>query len=280
MKTQLAIEPVYILAGQSNMAGRCDAAELPEQLKTGTSVDFRICWNIDQNFGEGCTSKGEFLALQPQHSPGLNMEIFGPEMALAHSMAPRLEALGVKRAHFIKFALGSTDLYSNWNPANSTTTGKPSDIGYYTRFFQFCRESLELLRRGNVGSAPLLSGMFWLQGESDSSKAKTANAYLSNFDDFIGKLRRDLECPDLPVVVSPVIWHGKKVHVVNEALKQAAESQVQHCFCIDALDKDEFGVQGEAAGVCAGHLTADGLCEIGRRMGEIIPLEAQTTDLC
>lgn len=30
-----------------------------------------------------------------------------------------------------------------------------------------------------------LWGMFWLQGESDSSKAKDANAYLSTFNLFI-----------------------------------------------------------------------------------------------
>lgn len=44
-------------------------------------------------------------------------------------------------------------------------------------------------------------------------------------------MRQDLDCPDLPVVTSPVIWKGKKVQVVNEALKQAA-SEVQHCFAL------------------------------------------------
>ena len=114
--------------------------------------------------------------------------------------------------------------------------------------------------------------MFWLQGESDSSKSKPANAYLSNFKTFIERVREDLQCPDLPLVVSPVVWHGKKVGVVNDALRKAADSEIQHCSCIDALNKEEFDVQGEDAGVAAGHLTAEGLCEIGRRMGEIVPL--------
>ena len=287
----IIIEPVFILAGQSNMAGRCDAAELPAHLflqqQQGNNdddpvVEFRMCWDLDRNFGEGCSSQGQFLPLQPQPSPGLNMDIFGPEMALAQSISPRLVDAGVKRAHLIKFALGSTNLHTHWNPTNSVTDGKLSDIGYYPQFLKFCKDSMELLQHNDddkaapsssasIVSRPL-SGMFWLQGESDSSKAKTANAYLSNFKNFIQRVRQDLGTPDLPLVVSPVIWNGKKVHVVNEALRQAAK-EVQHCYCIEALNQDEFGVQGSDAGVCARHLTAAGLCEIGSRMGRAVPLE-------
>ena len=38
---QPAVEPIFILAGQSNMAGRCDAAEIPERVKPkANGVDF------------------------------------------------------------------------------------------------------------------------------------------------------------------------------------------------------------------------------------------------
>ena len=114
--------------------------------------------------------------------------------------------------------------------------------------------------------------MFWLQGESDTSKAKTANAYLSNFKNLITKLREDLQSPGLPVIASPVVWHGKKVEAVNASLRKAADAEVPNCFCIEELDRTEFGVQNEDAAVCAGHLTPEGLCEIGTRMGEVVPL--------
>jgi hypothetical protein len=56
-----------------------------------------------------------------------------------------------------------------------------------------------------------LVGMFWLQGESDSSRAKDANAYLANFSRLVEAIRCDLDVPNLPVVVSPVVWpRGKK----------------------------------------------------------------------
>jgi Carbohydrate esterase, sialic acid-specific acetylesterase len=273
------LEPIFILAGQSNMAGRCNEDQLPEEFKPAKSgLDFQICWDLDKNFGKGCSSGGEFLPLQPQESPGLNMNIFGPEMGLARSLTPRLKEMGVKRAYFVKFALGSTSLYTNWNPSNSVVEGNMADIGYYRDFIKFCRDAVGSLNpcgdEEYIPNRPIL-GLLWLQGEGDSSKAKTANSYLTNFKIFVESVRNDLQCPDLPVIVSPVVWQRKKVHVVNSALR-AAPSKVPNCFCIEGLQKDRFGLQGDDAGVCAGHLTAEGLCEIGLRMGEAVPLDDQS----
>ena len=280
MKT---VEPIFILAGQSNMAGRCSAEDLPERFRPSKTtsdygLDYKICWNNDRNLSEGCNSNDSFERLQAQHSPGLNMDIFGPEMALANSLAPGLQNRGIQKAYFIKFAMGSTNLHSNWNPTNSNAEGKMTTIGYYSTFLDYCKSSLSFLQSAESEIDRPLWGMFWLQGESDSSRAKDANAYLTNFKHFIETLRDDLASPDLPVVVSPVIWRGKKVHVVNQSLKQAAESEVANCFCIRALDKDECGVQGDDAGFCAGHLTACGLCEIGLRMGKALPLPGSGTN--
>ena len=254
------------------MAGRCDAAQLPEAAKPSAleGIDFRMCWDVDRNFGEGCDSGGKFEPLQAQHSPGLEIDIFGPEMALAHSLSPRLKAIGIQRAYFIKFAMGSTNLHTNWNPTNKNTEGKMHTIGYYPRFLEFCKASLaslQLQEQPDQGIDRPLSGMFWLQGESDSSKAKDANAYLANFQLFAKTFREDMLAPDMPIVVSHVVWNGKKVHVVNAALEKAGESAVDDCVSVDPLDKNEYGVQGADAGICADHLTATGLCEVGRRMG-------------
>jgi Carbohydrate esterase, sialic acid-specific acetylesterase len=149
------------------------------------------------------------------------MDIFGPEMALAHTVTPRLKTLGIRRAYFIKFAMGSTNLHSNWNPSNSASSGRAAEIGHYQKFLKFTKDSLASCGDLSSQNQQQISGMFWLQGESDSSKAKDANAYLSNLQHFIEMIRRDIECPNMPVVVSPIRWHGKKVKVINQALKQA-----------------------------------------------------------
>ena len=114
--------------------------------------------------------------------------------------------------------------------------------------------------------------MFRLQGESDSSKSKETKSYLNNFESFVSAVRNDLEVPNLPVVVSPVVWKGKYVHVVNQALFQAGQGAVSNCVCIDELDAAVFGVQPAEAALCAEHLTAAGVTDIGRRMGEAMPL--------
>ena len=288
MLSKKVLEPIFILAGQSNLAGRADISEIPAHFHPralNNDVDYRFNWSNDHNFGgEPCSSNGEFRPLQSQLSPGLNyMQLFGPEMALAHTLQPRLKVLGIKRAYFIKFAMGSTNLHTNWNPSNTVSWGKMSEIGYYGTFSKFCQDSLARLVGGSENdiesSNRRLCGMFWFQGESDSSKAKDANAYLANFKHFTTTFREDLGCPDLPIVVSPVLWHGKKVKVINEALKQAADSEVPHCVCVDPLDEQVFGVQGDDVGLCAGHLTAAGLCEVGRRMGEAVPF-AGLEDTC
>lgn len=292
------MEPIFILAGQSNMVGRCDEGDLPEELRV-PSIPISFCWNNDSNFASddddddvdgnnnGAHSNGCWLDLQCQPSPGLGFVNFGPEFGIAHTLAPRLAAMGVRRAHFLKFAMGSTNLHSNWNPDNGQEENVPaSQKAHYGRFVHFCRESVEKLRMDGNDNAdtatttekPIL-GLFWLQGESDSSKAKDANQYLSNLQTFINAFRADMQVSDLPVVVSPVVWHGKKVKVVNQALKDAGSGSISACVCIDELNLDAFEggtvVQpagGTTHGACVNHLTAAAVCDIGKRMGESIYL--------
>jgi len=117
--------------------------------------------------------------------------------------------------------------------------------------------------------------MFWLQGESDSSKAKDANAYLSNLEHFIAAVRNDLNVPDLFVVVSPIVWNGKKVAVVNQALQKAATS-ISNCICIDELAPPLKAVQTLATAANPArvdHLSPAAVLDIGRRMGLAFPIE-------
>ena len=277
-----AHEPVFILAGQSNMAGRCDASAIPKEYVHDGSIHihggvvFQICWSNDCNFGDGgSNSNGKWLNLQPQPSPGLGISCFGPEIALATALGPRLYQIGVRRAHFIKFAMGSTNLHSNWDPRNDKSVGKPNEVGYYKQFIEFCISAIQKLEEEPcANNQKELTGLFWLQGESDSSKAKDANSYLANFKNFVSLVRIDLNAPRLQIVTSPVVWRAKKLHVVNKALMEAGNGEVEGCVCIDPLDIEKFGVQPEKAGPCAFHLTADGVCDIGHRMGKAVLLDS------
>jgi len=279
-------EPVFLLAGQSNMAGRCKAEDLPPARRDDSGgVTFTLCWDNDSNFGEenGGHSNGEWRPLQCQESPGLGGgSFFGPEMGLAEALGPRLAELSIRRAHFLKFAMGSTNLHCHWNPENNNSQAQgssPAKIGHYNRFIDFCRRALQDTAAGAASSADTpkkrkkLVGLFWLQGESDSAKAKTAKDYSRGFQALVTAIRSDLDVPSLPVVVSPVVWTGKYVDVVNQSLKNLGNGGFPNCVCVDEMDPC-FGVQPAAAGLGAGHLTAEGALDIGRRMGEAFPTEA------
>ena len=231
-------EPVFLLAGQSNMAGRCHAGALPFNLLTDTK--FTVCWNNDSNFGLECGShsNGEFRPLQCQPSPGLENSFFGPEMGLAETLGPRLVSANIPRAHFLKFAMGSANPSHNWNPNHKTDDSEsPSKQAHYGRFIEFCQTTL------NSHPHMKLSALFWLQGESDSSQSKTAKAYGENYKSFVQAVRRDLKVPYLPVVTSPVVWKGKHLDKVNRALLDAGNDGIAKCVSIDPIMKKHWELQ-------------------------------------
>lgn len=213
---------IYILAGQSNMVGRADPSGVP--LDPGV----QIMWNNDGNFGEPNTSA--WTHLQPQqsvHGPHL-----GPEATL------RVEP----RAHFIKFGMGSTKIGDHWHPE----TGE-----HYQRFLSFVRQA-----RDAVPAPSQLCGFFWLQGESDTGAAKTANAYQENLIQFVTRFRSDLGVSDLPFVASHVVWKGKKIDVVNGAISAACD-KLQPAAWTSA---EGFTVAEDD------HLDTKSVLEVGNRM--------------
>ena len=73
------------------------------------SIGFFLSWNNDCNIGadKGSTSQEEWLPLQCQPSPGLGFTGFGPEMGMAERLGLRLRERGIRRAHLLKFAMGT-----------------------------------------------------------------------------------------------------------------------------------------------------------------------------
>ena len=75
------IEPVFLLAGQSNMAGRCTEEDLPTTT-INPDIDINFRFNNDSNFGDAVV--GGWGPLQCQGpSPAIGKKLFGPEFGLA-----------------------------------------------------------------------------------------------------------------------------------------------------------------------------------------------------
>lgn len=213
-----------------------------------------MTWDLDINFGEGRTSKA-WKPLQPQPTNfGEDAEAFGPEFALADSLL-KDKRIATRPIALVKYAMGSTEIAKHWCPDGEAT--------FYPRFLQFCRDS--------VASAPQpaeLAGLFWFQGESDSSKNRTADAYFDNLVKLITSLRQDLAAPELPVVVSQVYFPGKSkakpLGKINAAIEKACHpaTGLGHAACCPLCIEpppDTF----PAGSIDDGHLTSAALNERG-----------------
>lgn len=232
---------VFIVAGQSNCDGRGKAAELTGALAKWAKPqdDVRIVYSCSKLRGPILASDG-FQPLRPGWSvaPGKNRptklpsDTFGPEVSFGRKMAA---ALKDKKVVLIKFAEGGTSLAKDWSPDVKDRL--------YPAFLDFTRKSLKELK--DKGHAPVLRGMIWHQGESDA--ALTADEYQKLLTAFIGRVRTDLEAPDLPFGIGEVYDNGKR-DTVRAAQKATAE-KVKGAFFVpaDGLKTFDGGTHFDAA---------------------------------
>lgn len=228
-KAQLPTEmDLYLLIGQSNMAGRGTVAQ---QDRTPHPRVFKL------------NRQDEWVpAVEPLHfdkpfagvGPGLS---FGKVMARANSNV----AIGL-----IPCATGGSPIRV-WKPGAywEQTDTKPYD--------EMLRRTRIATRRGH------LKGILWHQGEADSGAAGAAN-YLERLDDLIGRLRHDLGAPSMPVVVGGMsdALMARKPHAgtVNRALATLPR-RVENTACVSA---EQLTLKEDRV-----HFDADSARELGHR---------------
>eukprot|EP01126_Amoeba_proteus_P023919 TRINITY_DN2404_c0_g1_i2.p1 TRINITY_DN2404_c0_g1~~TRINITY_DN2404_c0_g1_i2.p1 ORF type:complete len:271 (-),score=40.12 TRINITY_DN2404_c0_g1_i2:345-1157(-) len=258
--------PVFILCGQSNMSGRADAQHLPKDL-SAPFPSVQMSWSNDINFDQGSNfsfgasdrlgdvSDG-WQQLQPQTFPPSNFVHFGPEITLGRELHKHLQ----EQLYFVKMGLGSTTLARNWNPANSSwDESNWRNSGYYPKFRQFVMESLNSLKRSFPDCQVHISGVFWMQGESDAGSSKTANVYYENLRNFVTTLREDLSefnNERIPIVMGKINWKSPKQHIVNLAFDKIAKEMEK----IATVDTSTLSVRED------GHFDWKGQMYLGERM--------------
>ena len=170
---------VYILSGQSNMAGSGQAKELSRDWRQPIKGAF-ICRGSD------------YEALDPDKL-AIHKKRFGPEIGFAHYMAnnqPKKEHVFI-----IKFALSGQPLDAGWGAAKADGGGwagpepgpnrktfypglnpKDPNIGlHYQRLHKHVADALKTLK--DKGYAPQVKGIVWMQGEADAKHAVSAGRY-------------------------------------------------------------------------------------------------------
>lgn len=195
---------VYILSGQSNMAGSGQKAQLPESWKKGMpSVQY---WDGKQ-----------FVEF---NSTELNLNgptRFGPEVGFAgtfQSLHPDHEI------YVIKFALSGQPLHAGFNgpkwlgeeagPDRNTfypglSAADPNMGNHYKRLKQHFTAALEALKA--AGKTPQLKGIAWMQGEADAKQEISALTYDESIALLKSRIEEDCQSQPVPFVMGQVLPH-------------------------------------------------------------------------
>ena len=191
---------VYLLAGQSNMDGRGDIADLTEDQRV-PSKNSLIYYRNPPYTSEGWEALAPGFSIPPKHKKGIPSSKFGPEIGFIEAMT---KAQPERKFALIKGSKGGTNLRKDWNPGEK---GKPETQGpIYRNFIETYKLATQSLAKD--GHAFKIRGLLWHQGESDSKvKARTHEERLEKL---IERIREDIGIKNLPWVVGEVFDNGKR----------------------------------------------------------------------
>ncbi len=222
---------VFILAGQSNMEGQAVAdldgksyndgrgtlrALLQDPAKAASFrhlVDEAGQWRIRDDVRVRYQPANRPLRSGPLgvgFTPHEGRHHFGPELQFGHVLGEALD----EDVLLIKTAWGGKSLYADFRPPSSEGPTGP----YYTLMIQQVRDALAELARDRPAGRSRgheLAGFVWYHGWNDGcDPARAVPEYETNLVNLIKDVRRDLDTPDLPVVIGELT--GPWVDAPNE----------------------------------------------------------------
>jgi len=226
---------VYLLMGQSNMAGR-DLALLEEQVEDAAllALDYEGVWRVAKDPIHKKTGR-----IEPGVGPGI---AFGRRLLAAKDNG----SIGL-----VPCAVGGSPL-RRWE--------RGGDL--YEEALERARHAMQYGR---------LKGVIWHQGETDSAKEAWARSYGARLGQMIADLREDLGEPELPVVVGQIgeFVGGEDflfVEDVKKAIRDVSETVERVGFASSEglLDKgDDLHFDGASA-MLLGERFAEAMLELER----------------
>jgi len=181
---------IYLLLGQSNMAGRGEIT--PEFIDEGHPN--LLMFNKEKEW---------VAAKHPLHFDKPKVAGVGPGIAFGIKMASASPNVQIG---LVPCAVGGTSI-SKWEPDKYD---KETDTYPYNDAVIRIREAMK---------TGVVKGMIWHQGESDT-KPETAAKYLANLDMLIDRIRKLCKNPNLPVVVGELGVFKDNRKIINEVLAE------------------------------------------------------------
>lgn len=184
---------VFLQGGQSNSDGRAVTNGLSARLLNPQN-DVLFYYYLTGGVANGDGTLGALTALRPGASALGGGTTFGPELTFGRTQADYFAVsngapTNTVMVAIIKYAHGGTSLFSDWAAnGNSSTNGDGPD---YLIFQQVVRSGLARLAQEFPDASLELSGMIWVQGETDIDLGATASAaYGTNLVRFINDVRQ------------------------------------------------------------------------------------------
>ncbi|KAK7283276.1 hypothetical protein RIF29_12691 [Crotalaria pallida] len=237
MSTQADDRNIFILAGQSNMAGRGGVMN-----NTASGI---ATW--DGVVPPQCSPNPSILRLNAQleweeaHEP-LHQDIdskkingIGPGMAFANTILEKRPGFGV--VGLVPCAIGGTNI-SEW------------ERGKVLYHHMMKRVKASLIDGGSIRA------LLWYQGESDTVNLNDAQSYQRRIHKFFLDVRNDLQSPLLPIIqVALASGEGPYVDIVRQA---QLDIDLLNLRTVDAM-----GLPLEPPGL---HLTTQAQVNLGQMM--------------
>jgi hypothetical protein len=216
---------IYLLMGQSNMAGR-DTRQLASQ----TDHPRILALNAD---GQWVVARDPLHPKQGRTEPGA-----GPGIPFATEMLKRDSQITIG---LIPCAVGG------------------SSLGRWTKGAEYYEKVVSRARlAGEIG---VIKGVLWHQGESDTNKKANAASYEEHLTRVFKDLRTDLGLPALPIVVGQL---GDFLTPEDQPYAELVRGALKHIPAVvpDAgyVDAAGLGDKGDKL-----HFNADAAKELGTR---------------
>jgi len=251
MDSTYAVNRVFLLGGQSNMVGQGLNSEL--QSPYCAAQDDIKFW------------KNGWVSLAPGFGNTTNH--FGAEVSFGRAIK---DALPNDTIYLVKYGSNGKALYNDFKPGS----GK-----YYKEMMKTFRAALTDLNTAGIDYE--ISGMLWMQGESDAYESQAA-VYETNLTNFIRVMRSELKTPKMPFVIGRVLNHyggvhppkiGEQTDPTQAFIVRSAQVKVAEITPLTAwFDTDSFVVVDPKNN--PGHYGTKGIIDMGKffasSIGELI----------
>lgn len=237
---------IYLLMGQSNMAGR---GEITEGYKSEGNP--RV-FMLDK-------ARNWVPAKHPLHFDKTVAGV-GPGLAFALRLAAKDTTL---RIGLVPCAVGGTSIRA-WVPGgyDSATKTHPYDDA--------------LVRIKTAMKAGTISGMLWHQGEADS-KPSSAEHYIADLSTLIGRVRAVTGNPNLPVVAGELGRYRPQYQLINNELGRI-ESRIPNTAVASSsgfIDKGDGTHFSSASASMFGERFADQMLNLQKKgQPEVYPVDS------